>query len=93
MDQEAVGNIVLLAIVTLISVVQNGKGGPSLGVGLVFRCLRVRLTHLCVCVCICVYIFFLSVFVSLFDCTGCVYFRVNWEFSFSPSFFCFNGDD
>lgn len=26
MDQEAVGNIVLLVIVTLISVVQNGKG-------------------------------------------------------------------
>ena len=70
MDQEAVGNIVLLAIVTLISVVQNGKGGPSLGVCLVSQCLRVRLTHLYVCVCIYVYIFFLSVFVSLFDCTG-----------------------
>lgn len=70
MDQEAVGNIVLLAIVTLISVVQNGKGSPSLGVGLMSRCLRVRLTHLCVCVCICVYTFFLSVFVSLFDCIG-----------------------
>lgn len=31
MDQEAVGNVVLLAIVTLISVVQNGKGSPSSG--------------------------------------------------------------
>lgn len=31
MDQEAVGNVVLLALVTLISVVQNGKGSPSLG--------------------------------------------------------------
>lgn len=29
MDQEAVGNIVLLAIVTLISVVQNGKDVPA----------------------------------------------------------------
>lgn len=61
MDQEAVGNIVLLAIVTLISVVQNGKGGPSHRGGLVFRCLRVRLTHLCVCVCICVYIFLICI--------------------------------
>lgn len=29
MDQETLGNVVLLAIVTLISVVQNGKGRPS----------------------------------------------------------------
>lgn len=28
MDQETLGNIVLLVIVTLISVVQNGKGAP-----------------------------------------------------------------
>lgn len=28
MDQETLGNIVLLVIVTLISVVQNGKAGP-----------------------------------------------------------------
>lgn len=29
MDQETLGNVVLLALVTLISVVQNGKGRPS----------------------------------------------------------------
>jgi hypothetical protein len=31
MDQETVGNVVLLAIVTLISVLQNGKRSPWLG--------------------------------------------------------------
>lgn len=31
MDQEAMGNIVLLAIVTLISVVQNGREAPPSG--------------------------------------------------------------
>lgn len=63
MDQEAVGNIVLLAIVTLISVVQNGKRRSSLGSGggggggmggqgwiLFASCWKVRLTPVCVSV-------------------------------------------
>lgn len=48
MDQETLGNIVLLVIVTLISVVQNGKGRLSLGRGnkgeLICH-LKVRLIH------------------------------------------------
>lgn len=62
MDYETLGNVVLLAIVTLISVVQNGKGIPSLRVEFVSSCLKVRLTQLCVCVyafvfmCICIFI-------------------------------------
>ena len=65
MDQEAVGNIVLLAIVTLISVVQNGKGRPSLGVGLVSRGLSQAYTLVCLCVCMCVHFFLICIRVSI----------------------------
>ena len=65
MDQEAVGNIVLLAIVTLISVVQNGKGRPSLGVGLVSRCLSQAYTLVCLCVYMCVHFFLICIRVSI----------------------------
>lgn len=70
MDQETLGNIVLLVIVTLISVVQNGKRSLSLGQenkGKFFvSCVKVRLTqHSKFSLCT----FVLVVFVSfLFEC-------------------------
>lgn len=52
MDQETVGNIVLLVIVTLISVVQNGKGQ---------QVLQARHTQLCV------HIYYASISIASLD--------------------------
>lgn len=98
MDQETVGNVVLLAIVTLISVIQNGKGSPSLGgehradficwlfviqaYTVLCVCMRAR-THFCL-ICMCFF---------LFDCLGCVHFCMSLEFSLSWPFFHLRGDD
>lgn len=71
MDQETVGNVVLLAIVTLISVIQNGKGSPSLGGEhrVDFICwlfVSQAYTVLCVCVCVLARTFALSLCVSFY---------------------------
>lgn len=70
MDQETVGNVVLLAIVTLISVVQNGKESPSLreeqkGRFSLMVVWKSGLNN-CVCVCACTHTFTLSLFACFY---------------------------
>lgn len=95
MDQEAVGNIVLLAIVTLISVVQNGKGRSSLRRGAKGRfCLPVAVksgSHRSLCLCAVWPTFALFVICFLFfECIGVC---MPLGFSFCWYSFHFHGGD
>lgn len=80
MDQETVGNIVLLVIVTLISVVQNGKGQQG--------CCEPG-THSSVCT----YIMFISTCFSGPECVGAEAFLCEFGLFSSWTFFCLSADD